>query len=165
MGILRHIRRLRGQDDGAILVEFGMVLPIMLVLFGLSIEAGRTFWSYQATIAGVRDATRYIGRVVDTDICEGGGASIAGWEGTVTDIVRNASDGTALFPSSITVTRVTPVLDCITEGDFRQDAVPMARITAELEITFPFSALFRWAGSDLPTIDTVVSDTGRIFGT
>lgn len=162
-GLRGYFRRLRRDDQGAALVEFGMVLPVMLVMFGLTIEAGRTFWSYQATIAGVRDATRYVGRSEQTGVCNDASPTLSGWNAKVTDIVRNASDGTALFPSTITVGRVTADLTCVT-GNYRLAQVPMATITAELQITYPFAGLFALVGVGLPTVDTVVTDTGRIFG-
>ena len=159
-----YLRRFRREEQGAILVEFAMVLPIMLLLFGLTIEAGRMFWSYQTTIAGVRDATRYVGRAQQTGICDQGSPSLAHWDATVTDIVRSQSDGTPLFPSSIVINSVTPTLDCVEDGDFRLASVPIVTVTAHLTITFPFSALFEFVGAGLPTIDTTVSDSGRIFG-
>lgn len=161
--LVAYLARLRRADDGAALVEFALVLPILLLIFGTIMEGSRTFWSYQATIAGVRDATRYVGRSEQTGICDGGSGSLAGWEDELTDIVRNASDGTPLFPSTITVARVTPELTCVT-GNYRLARVPMATVTAELRITYPFAGLFALVGLTLPTVNTVVSDTGRIFG-
>lgn len=165
MGTLRHIlRRLRRDDDGAALVEFGVVLPVMLLVLGLTVEAARTFWSYQATVAGVRDATRYMGRSVQTGICDGGSADVSDWNSIVEDIVRNTEDGTTLFPTSIAVTSVTPTVACIAEGGFRLPQVPMVTVKADLEITYPFTSLFSFIGVSLPTARTTVMDTGRIFG-
>lgn len=159
-----YLRRYCRDEQGAALVEFALILPIMLVLFGLTIEAGRMFWSYQTTIAGVRDATRYVGRAQQTAICDQGSPSLAHWDATVTDIVRNQSDGTPLFPSSITINSVTPTLNCVDDGNFRLASVPIVTVTAHLTITFPFSSLFEFVGASLPTLDTSVSDSGRIFG-
>ena len=165
MGGLGHIlSRLRREDRGAALVEFGVVLPLLVLFLGLSIEAARTFWSYQATVAGVRDATRYMGRSVQTGICDSGPGDISGWTAVVTDMVRNTEDGETLFPASITVNSVTPTLACITGQGFRMVETPMVTVSAELEITYPFASLFSFVGVSLPTVRTVVTDTGRIFG-
>lgn len=164
MRAFRHIRRFAHRDEGAVLAEFGLVLPLMLILFGVTIEAARTFWAYQATIAGVRDATRYVARVETPTICDEVGADLDDWQATVTDIVRNASDGTLIFPASITVSSVTAALTCAT-GDYRTGTVPVATVTAVLNITFPFARVFELAGMTLPTASTQVSDQGRIFGT
>lgn len=154
--------RFRNDEEGAALVEFAIILPMMLLVFAMAIESGRTFWAYQTTIAGVRDATRYIGRSVDRDICRDGG-SLDGWTSKVTDIVRNASNGSALYPDTITVASVTPTLDCVT-GGYRRGTVSVATVEARLQIEYPFSGLFAFVGVSLPAIDTVVSDSGRIFG-
>lgn len=159
-----HIRAFARREDGAVLAEFVLVLPLMLIFFGVTIEAARTFWAYQATIAGVRDATRYVARVEDMTICNDPGASLDGWQATVTDMVRNASDGTLIFPASITVPSVTAALTCAS-GDYRAGTVPVVTVTAFLDITFPFARVFELAGLTLPTASTQVSDQGRIFGT
>ena len=56
----RHLRSLRRSEDGAVLVEFGLLLPTFVLFFAMAVEGSRTFWSYQATISGVRDAARYV---------------------------------------------------------------------------------------------------------
>ncbi len=154
--------RLRRSDEGAALVEFGLVLPMFLLLFAITIEAARTFWSYEATIAGVRDAARYVGRAEASNIC-GSAVSITRWQSAVENIVRNSSNGTALFPSSITVTSVVPSLTCVS-GSYRLTQTPILTVTAHLQITYPFAAVFSMFGIDRPTLQTSVTDRSRIFG-
>lgn len=165
--LCRPFQALRRSEDGAVLVEFGMILPIFLLFFAMAIEGSRTFWSYQATISGVRDAVRYVGRASHTGLCEGRGDNVGNlthMTTTITSIVRDTSQGTALFPSSITVTSVTPSVNCIS-GNFRQDLTPIATVTADLEITYPFASVFAFLKLSLPTISTSVSDSTRIYGT
>ena len=159
IGKLRHLGR---KDDGAALVEFGLILPVMLLVFAMSIESARTFWSYQATIAGVRDAARYIGRSVQNDICWTGG-DMSPYEDAATQIVRNASDGTALFPSSISVASVTLSVNCFS-GGFRLEETPVAKVQAQLNISYPFQSLFDLIGVELLPVTTVVQDQQRVFG-
>lgn len=156
------VRRLGRDDDGAALVEFGLALPMVLVLFAVTIEGSRLFWSYQATIAGVRDAARYVGRTVQTDICANGG-TLSDWSGTLEGIVRETSTGNALFPSSITVTSVNATLECFT-GNYRLEQTPVATVTAVLNVTYPFQSVFEWVGIELLTTTTTVTDSSRIFG-
>ena len=85
------------------------------------------------------------------------------WESVITDVVRNASDGTALFPPSITVDSVVPSLTCVT-GDYRMQQTPIVTVTAQLTITYPFGQLFQFVGVALPTVQTSISDSSRIFG-
>lgn len=162
MGVRLNIRRLVRDDAGAALVEFGLLLPTLLLFFALVIEGSRTFWSYQAVIAGVRDATRYVGRAEMSDACTTG-ADIARWTAKATTIVRETSDGGAIFPASITVGSVTPSLVCVS-GGFRGGQVPVVTVTANLDITYPFSGLFKLAGISLGAVKTSVSDSTRVYG-
>jgi len=162
MRLWSHLRRLRNQEDGSALVEFAFVLPLMLLIFAVTIEGSRTFWAYQTTIAGVRDATRFIARAEPAEVCSQGG-DLSHWNQRATDIVRNSSAGTNLFPTSITVTSVTPTLTCVT-GNYTLTQVPLATVTAQLEISYPFSGFFGFFNLQLPSVNTTVTDTGRIFG-
>ncbi|MFZ5964420.1 TadE/TadG family type IV pilus assembly protein [Thalassococcus sp. BH17M4-6] len=157
-----RLSRFARSEDGAALVEFALLLPTFLLFLGISIEGARTFWSYQTTITGVRDAARYLGRAVPQDICASGG-SVTGWNDRLTDIVRNTRTGDTLFPSAVSIDSVTATLDCAA-GSYRNGAVPVATITAILRIDTPFSGLFRLAGLNFDGIDTVVSDRTRIIG-
>lgn len=162
---LLHIiaQRFRKDESGATLLEFALVLPMMLLIFGVIIEGGRLFWSYQTTISGVRDAARYLARAAPNDVCTTG-ASVAGYSGQLLTIVRQSSSGANLFPGGVTVTSVTPSYVCIT-GSYRGGTVPIATVTANLTVTFPFSGLFTFFGSNLTTLNTTVTDRNRIYGT
>ena len=161
-GKVHFLRRFRRDESGAALVEFALILPVLLLFFAVTIEGSRMMWSYQATIAGVRDATRFLGRSVQTNICSNG-ASLAAWEARVTDIVRDTTDGSPLFPASITVDRVVPTLTCF-GGGYHLATTPVATVTADLTITWPFAGVLSLFGATLPTTRTQVADTGRIFG-
>ncbi len=150
------------EERGAALVEFALILPSLILFLALSIEGSRTFWSYQTTISGVRDANRYLARVVSKDICITGG-SVDGWEEKLTSIVREAQSGQSLFPSSIVVTSVSPSLTCVV-GDYRMPVVPLTEVTATLRITYPFKTMFQVVGITLQDIDATVTDMGRGIG-
>ncbi len=159
-----HISRFRRSQSGAALVEFAISLPLILIVaFGI-IESMRLLWSFQAAVAGVRDATRYVARAAPDDICVNGG-SLAGWNGQLTTIIDTSITGEAVFPAMITLISVTATHDCETGLDLRQAEVPVARVTADLEMRFPFSAVFRLAGGDgWGTIATSVTEEARIYG-
>ncbi|MDJ0629612.1 MAG: TadE/TadG family type IV pilus assembly protein [Rhodobacter sp.] len=158
----RRLARLFRSEDGGALVEFGLLLPTFLLFFAVALEGARTFWSYQATISGVRDAARYVGRATPSNICTTGG-SLSGMTGTVTAIVQQTSSGNAIFPSSITVNSVTPTLTCIA-GSYRLTQTPIANVTAVLQISYPFQSMFAFMGATLPPVTTSVTDSSRIFG-
>ncbi len=156
------LRAIRRDEDGAALVEFALLLPTFLLFLGIAIEGGRTFWSYQTTITGVRDAARFLSRAAPQDICAGGG-SLGGWNARLTDIVRNTQGGGTLFPSSIRIDGVTATLDCAA-GRFRGGAAPVATVTAVLQIDYPFAGLFSMVGAAPANVTTVVTDRTRILG-
>ena len=96
----------------------------------------RLFWSYQAAIAGVRDATRYLARIAPADICTSGG-SVSGYAGQLETIVETTISGAALFPAGVTVTSLTPTLTCVTSLGLRQASVPVVTVSANLSIAMP----------------------------
>ena len=160
-----HLSRLHRDDRGTQLVEFTILMPTLLLVFAVIIEGGRLMWSYQSVAVGVRDASRYLSRAIPSDICDSGG-SVAGWSGTVTTIVRQNLDGEAIFPVGITVDAVTPTLICAGAGaGYRVDNVGVVQVRADLTVTFPFAPLFQFAGQNLTTINTSVTDQSRVFGT
>lgn len=156
------IRRLARDEDGAALVEFALVFPVMLLFFAVTIEAARMMWSYQMAIEGVRDAGRYLARTAPVDICESGG-SVAGYAGQLREIVEEDIEGNLLFPSLITVGSVTPSVACVS-GTYRTDPAPVATVSAELTLEFPFGGIFGLFGDALSSVTTTVTDTARIYG-
>ena len=149
-------------ESGAALVEFAIALPSMLLLFAVIIEGSRLMLSYQSAIAGVRDAARYMSRVVPSDICNSGG-SVAGYSTQLLDIVRNSSSGESVFPSYVTVDFVTPSYTCV-PGTYRIDPVPVMSVTAQITVTYPFAGVIAFGGGTLPTRTTTVTDQARVFG-
>lgn len=170
---LPGLRHCRSDEAGAILVEFALILPVMLLFFGIMIESARTFWSYQLAVSGVRDASRYLSRSLPLDICTttGAGTLTGAPTTTVTQIVNDDignSSTTRVFPPSVTVNSVTPVLTCTSAGaptgGYRNGAVPIVTVTANLTIRFPLSFLWTWYGQNLATGTAVVADQARVFG-
>jgi Flp pilus assembly protein TadG len=155
-------RRFLRDSDGAVLVEFAMVLPMMLLVFAVIVEGSRMLMSYQSAMSSVRDATRYLARIVPTDICVTG-ASISAYDSQVNAIANQSLGGVSL-PGSVTVQGVTSSLACVS-GGYRVDPAPVATVTATFAITMPFSGIFTLNGGSLGTITTSVTDTARVFGT
>lgn len=154
----RFLRR----EDGAALIEFAIVLPMMLFVFAVIIEGSRLLLSYQAAIAGVRDASRYLARTVDPTICTSGG-TLNGYSARLQAVVSNALTAKSVFASGVTVNSVSPSYSCVT-GDYRHGPVAIAAVTAQITVTFPFSGLFTLVGQSRPTLATTVTDRARVFG-
>jgi len=156
------LRKFARKDDGAILVEFALVLPLFLMFIGISAEFGRLFWSYQSAVAGVRDASRYLARVAPIDICLNGG-SLAGYGATLESIVEEDLTGTTIFPNSIVINSTAGSLTCVA-GAYRIPEVPVATVTASMTITFPLAGMLSFFGTSLGTTTITITDQARIFG-
>ena len=165
-GMNRHTQRERpgfgAREDGGVLVEFGLVLPIMLLFFAITVEAARMLWSYQTAISGVRDASRYLARTAPVDICVTGG-SLAGYASTLKDIVEKDLSDDSVMPGKVTVNSVTPTHTCVA-GTYRVSPAPVATVTANMTIEFPLSGIMGMFGSGLPTLTTNVTDQAKIYG-
>ena len=152
------------REEGAIMVEFAISLPMILILAMLTVESMRLFWSYQAAIAGVRDATRYLARIAPADLCTTGG-TVTGYATQLEAIVETTIAGSALFPAGVTVTSLTSTHACIDSLALRQARVPVATVSANVSITMPFSQILRVIGANpSATINTTVRDQARVYG-
>src|SRR5919106_6178202 len=61
--VMTFLNRLIADDRGGAIAEFMLGLVPLVLALALIFEFGRAFWSHQAVIKGVRDATRYLTRV------------------------------------------------------------------------------------------------------
>ncbi|MDD9920686.1 MAG: pilus assembly protein [Boseongicola sp.] len=155
-------RRFGRDTRGASLVEFGIVLPFMLLMLALMIEAGRFMWSYQVAVEGVRDAGRYLARIAPVDICQTGG-TVSGYSPTLLGMVRNNNSGSTLFPQYVTVNSVTASHTCVS-GTYRISPTPVGTVTANMTIQFPFAGITSIFGDSMTTLTATISDQSRIFG-
>lgn len=156
------LRRFLGAEDGAALVEFALMLPLMLVLFALIAEGGRLFWSYQNAITGVRDTARHLGRMAPSDMCAATpSAAIGDYSAFVSSTLASLSSG------SIQVGLDQLGLECVgVAGDYRVSPAPVAVVTATLTITdLPFAPLFQLVGgASVTQVETTITDRSRVFG-
>ncbi|WP_050931378.1 TadE/TadG family type IV pilus assembly protein [Aestuariivita boseongensis] len=164
--LMHHIRkacqRFRRAEDGAAIIEFAILLPIILVTFALIAEGGRLFWAYQNAITGVRDVARYFGRVAPSDLCATTpSATIGSFQAAA------AAELAALSKPGVTVSINALTLECVgTAGDYRVSPAPVAVLSADLTIAnLPFAPLFQLVGGTaLTQIDTTITDRSRVFG-
>lgn len=163
--IRQRFRDFARREDGVALVEFAMVLPMMLLMFAVIVEGSRMMYAYQSAIGGVRDATRYLARVAPGDICSSGG-SLAGYAPKLLSIVGQSTTGGVIFPAAVTVNSVTPSLACVgTAGAYRVSPVPVATVSAVVQIDLPFGGLLGFFGGQAATsIMTTVTDSAKVFG-
>lgn len=156
-------RKLLKDTAGAALVEFGVLLPSMILFFAVTVEGGRIFWGYQAAISGVRDATRYLARVAPSDICHTGG-SVAIYQPILSDIVGGfEASAVPLFPARVEVIAVIPSVQCVA-GSFRGGPIGVASVSASVQFEFPFSRMLALFGDGSPMRTAVIRDQSRIYG-
>lgn len=156
------LRQFAGSDRGASLVEFGLVLPMLILLFGVIIEGGRLMWSYQSVVNGVRDATRYLGRIAPTDVCSEN--TLAAYTGDLYSIVRYSDSDTDLFPTNRKVTINSVTAACV-DNPASPGIDPVVAVTARVTIDFPFGGLFEAMGADsLDAVTASITDRSRVLG-
>ena len=163
---LKRLRRRAGWfargEDGAIVVEFSLVLPLMVLFLVITIQGGKLMWTYQSVVAGVRDAGRYLARVTPVDICISGG-SVSAMASKLKSIVEQDISGNDLLPAGVTVNSVTPSITCVA-GTYRVSPAAVGTVSANLTIDLPMAGVLSMFGSNWSSITTDVSDKSRIFG-
>lgn len=138
-GINTFLSRFRSDENGASMVEFTLLAPILIALgFGAG-EFGRAIHDYHAVNKGVRDAARFLARVPVT--CPpGGGAGSIDDANDVTRAKNLAMTGYAGGGSSIISywtdpSTVTVSVDCYdnSAGTFRKySEIPRISVSVAL---------------------------------
>ncbi|SMY06128.1 TadE/TadG family type IV pilus assembly protein [Flavimaricola marinus] len=151
------------DEQGVALVEFALILPLLILLFAVTIDSARIMMSYHTTVSGVRDASRYLARIAPLDICTNGG-DLTQFEDDLADIISESIDGQGRFVSGVALVSVSTVLTCA-PGSFRISPSPVVAVTADLSISFPFASLYTLVGGAHSTFQTTVRDQNKVFGT
>lgn len=95
------------DQNGASLVEFSLLAPVLLSL-GLGMtELGRFFYQYQLVVEGMRDAGRYIARLDPTDTTNQSNAANLAVTGTIDGSGDPRVDGWAAADVTFSVDPVT----------------------------------------------------------
>lgn len=146
--------RFKRADDGAVILEFVMVLPLLLSFLIILIGVGQGLWYHQVVTKGVRDGVRYLSRAPLE------AAFIANAKRVALTGTPDGSDPAFTFwndPNTIAVTST----DIVHGGAFRgPDPLTTIRMTASVPVSIPVLAWFDIG----PTITLIVSDEGRHIG-
>ncbi len=165
--IISKLRAFRRCPSGAAVVEFLLILPLSILFFGMIVEFGRMYWGYQAAVAGVRDASRYLARVSDIRICQTGG-SLDGYEATLKTMIEEDLSGASVLPVQFTIDSVDASYACMaaTGGApaFLNSPMPLATVDATVTMQLPLGHLFSTFGGRLTSVTTHVADQARIYG-
>jgi Flp pilus assembly protein TadG len=160
--MISFVDRLIDDDRGGAIAEFMLGLVPLVFALALIFEFGRAFWSHQAVIKGVRDATRYLARVEDPSDPAAQtvaqrllltGRQAAGG-------VQRWSSGSAA-PMAVSITAIPNA-----GGTFRGPAtIRMVNVAANVELQLPMSGVFTlFGGAPLGVVTYSVGDTGRHYG-
>ena len=160
--MMTFLNRLIGDERGGAIAEFMLGLIPLVIAFALIFEFGRAFWSHQAVIKGVRDATRYLTRVEDP---ADPAAQLVAQQLLLTG--QQAPGGTARWSSG----SAPPMEVSITEvanagGTFRGPAtIRIVNVAANVELQLPLGNVFAlFGGSGLGVVTYAVGDTARHYG-
>jgi TadE-like protein len=155
------LRRLIGDDRGGAIAEFMLGLIPLVIAFALIFEFGRAFWSHQAVIKGVRDATRYLTRVEDP--ADPAAQAIAQ---RLLLTGQQAAGGVARWSSGSAPPMEVSVSQIPNGGTFRGPAtIQIVNLAANVELQLPLSDVFAvFGGSALGVITYSVSDSARHYG-
>lgn len=160
--IMSLLNRLVTDDRGGAIAEFMLGLVPLVVALALIFEFGRAFWSHQAVIKGVRDATRYLTRVEDPN---DPAAQAVAQQLLLTG--QQAPGGTARWSSGSAAPMEVSV-DAVPNagGTFRGPAtIQMVNVAANVELQLPMSGVFAlFGGSPIGVVTYSVGDTGRHYG-
>lgn len=147
-----HVRRLAEDERGAALVEFTLVLPVLLLLFVLVVEIGHVLREHQMVTQGVRDATRYLGRVPDPT------------DATVQATARALANRSSLARTDVEV--VVNVGADASGGNLRSVARPVtvtATVTVDVPVVGPVLRIVGGNAADSLTF-TIVDQTRHYGG-
>lgn len=169
-----YLTKFRREESGVALVEFAIFLPLFLLAFFVVVEFSRIFFSYQGAISGVRDATRYLARVADADVCvtnpatpNNGTVLVPGGSGMAETIVaRSMHNESNVMPNNVELTSVAVLVRCVVEpGAYRQSNIPIVTVTAQINIILPLASVLEFNGQALlPEITPTIFDESRVFG-
>lgn len=160
--MIRFLNRLRTDDQGGAIAEFLLGLVPLVIAFALIFEFGRAFWSHQAAIKGVRDATRFLTRVENPN------------DPAAREIAQRLLLTSQQAPGGVerwSIGSAPPMEVVITEvpnagGTFRgPDPIRIVNVAANVELQLPMGGVFAlFGGAPIGTITYSVGDTGRHYG-
>jgi Flp pilus assembly pilin Flp len=169
-----YLDRFRRDESGVALVEFAIFLPLFLLSFFVIVEFSRIFFSYQGAIVGVRDASRYLARVADANVCvtnpatpNNGTVIVPGSRPIARDIVLDSMrNENSVLPANVRLENVFVIVRCVVEPDnYRQANVPIVSVSARINIILPLGNVLELNGQPLlPRIRPTIIDESRVFG-
>ena len=158
----RLLKRLSGDDRGGAIAEFMLGLVPLVIAFALIFEFGRAFWSHQAVIKGVRDATRYLTRVEDPS-----DATAQAVAQRLLLTAQQEEGGVERWSSGKAPAMEVSIAEIDnTTGTFRGPAtIRIVNVAANVELQLPLGGVFAlFGGEPLGVVTYSVGDSARHYG-
>jgi Flp pilus assembly protein TadG len=131
--------RRRGRSRGQALVEFGLILPVMLTLFGGAIDVARVYQAWITLQGATRDAAEYAA----TKASSSSQAQTQAQTSLCAETARLAGfTAPAGNPSACTNPAITVTYSSSTSAAGASDRYPIATVT--VQATFPFRTMFAY---------------------
>jgi len=142
------------DERGAAAAEFGLILPLMLLLTFSFYEAGRVFWNYNIVQSSARDAARYGARLGITCTGSTGTFDDAGSQAQIQNLTRTGTidgSGSPLVPDWTNNATVTVAIACVSKtvgsttlgGRYEgETSIPTVTVTAAAPYGLLFGGLF-----------------------
>jgi Flp pilus assembly protein TadG len=133
------VRRRATRSRGQALVEFGLILPVMLTLFGGAIDVARVYQSWITLQGATRDAAEYAA----TKATSSSQAQAQAQASLCAETARLAGfTAPAGNPSACTNPAITVTYSLSTTAAGASDRYPIATVT--VQATFPFRTMFAY---------------------
>lgn len=142
----RRVHRFAGDERGAAVVEFAIVVPVLLLLVLGIIDLGRMLAVAGSLTAAVRDGAR----MAAASASPSDAAQITAFKNRVITSFQTLG-GPALQASNITVTDPTNngIVTVTVSGYTYQPLTPLFRMIGAGTVTFTRTSTFRWERSSI----------------
>jgi|SRR5688572_17669070 Flp pilus assembly protein TadG len=148
-------RSLLHDQNGAALIEFTLLAPLLLSLVLGMAEFGRFFYQYQMVLEGLRDAGRYLARLDPNDAADQSNAANLATTGTIDGTGEARVDGWVAADISF---NPTPINN--TAGTYRG---PAQIWVIEVETTFDYADVGFLSALGLDAISITAAHEQRVI--
>lgn len=126
---------LRRSNKGVALVELSLLLPMVILLVGGTVELSRAFYQFQIADKGVKSAARYLARIPGNQVCPPASAAWTAGQVAAKNLAQrgslSAGDPFTLsnWQNANDVTIAVSCVDNSTGGYVGGDSIPVVNVS------------------------------------
>ncbi|MGX5849725.1 TadE/TadG family type IV pilus assembly protein [Mesorhizobium sp. PL10] len=155
------IRRFKGDENGAALVEVAITIPLVLLLSAGVFEFSNVLNTRLLLEAGVEDAARYMARCSsDWATCQGRAQNLAA-NGAVTNGSARVPGWT---PDKVSITKAISTAAVDGSGTELYLSSTGTVVVVQVSTELPYNGIVFWDYLGLGTLNINVSHQERVFG-